>query len=43
VLMSGTRPDGAVAASADLVLQKPFELDELLAAVQRFRPSVEAR
>ena len=42
VLMSGTRPDGAVAASADLVLQKPFELDELLAAVQRLRPPAEA-
>jgi len=43
VLMSGARPDGAVVAAADLVLQKPFELDELLAAVQRLRPPAEAR
>ncbi len=42
VLMTGTRPDGAAARAADLVLQKPFELDELLAAVRRFRPPAEA-
>ncbi len=37
VLMSGTRPSGGAVAAADAVLQKPFELDELLALVQRFR------
>ncbi len=38
VLMSGTRPVGGAVAAADLVLRKPFELEELLAAVRRFRP-----
>jgi two-component system, OmpR family, response regulator MprA len=38
VLMTGSRPVGETAAAADVVLQKPFELDELLAAVWRFRP-----
>lgn len=38
VLMTGSRPPGETAAAADAVLQKPFELDELLAAVWRFRP-----
>jgi CheY-like chemotaxis protein len=38
VLMTGTRPARGTAAAADAVLQKPFDLDELLAVVQRFRP-----
>jgi CheY-like chemotaxis protein len=38
VLMTGSRPGGEAAAAADAVLQKPFELDELLSAVQRFPP-----
>jgi two-component system response regulator MprA len=42
VLMTGARPVGGAAAAADLILQKPFELEELLAAVRRFRPPVEA-
>ncbi len=42
VLMTGTRPVGATAAAADAVLQKPFELDELLAVVRRFRSGVQA-
>jgi CheY-like chemotaxis protein len=44
VLMTGSRPGGEAAAAADAVLQKPFELDELLSAVQRFpRPSTGGR
>jgi CheY-like chemotaxis protein len=38
VLMSGARAAGAAASAADLVLLKPFELEELLAALRRFRP-----
>lgn len=38
VLMTGSRPAGETVAAADVVLQKPFELDELLEAVWRFRP-----
>jgi len=38
VLMTGTRLIGGAVAAADVVLQKPFELEELLAAVSRFRP-----
>jgi CheY-like chemotaxis protein len=36
VLMTGSRPTGET--DADAVLQKPFELDELLAAVRSIRP-----
>jgi CheY-like chemotaxis protein len=42
VLMTGTRPPGGMAAAADAVLQKPFDLDELLAVVRRLRPRVRA-
>ncbi len=42
VLMSGTRPVGGAVAAADLVLQKPFELEELLAAVRSFRPGADS-
>ncbi len=38
VLMTGGRPVGETAAAADVVLEKPFELDELLATVRRFSP-----
>jgi len=38
VLMTGSRPAGETAAAADAVLQKPFELDDLLAVVRRLRP-----
>jgi DNA-binding response OmpR family regulator len=42
VLMTGTRPAGGTAAAADAVLQKPFELDELVAVLRRFRSRVQA-
>ncbi len=42
VLMSGTRPVGGAVAAADLVLRKPFELEELLAAVRSFRPGADS-
>jgi CheY-like chemotaxis protein len=42
VLMTGSRPAGDTAAAADAVLQKPFELDDLLATVRRFRPRRQA-
>jgi two-component system response regulator MprA len=42
VLMSGNRRVGPAAAGADAVLEKPFELDELLAAIRRFLPDAEA-
>jgi CheY-like chemotaxis protein len=41
VLMTGARSPRA-APKADAVLRKPFELDELLAVVRRFRPPVKA-
>jgi DNA-binding response OmpR family regulator len=37
VLMTGTRAASEASVAADAVLHKPFELDELLAVVQRFR------
>lgn len=37
VLMTGTRHAGGAVAAADAVLEKPFELEELLGAVGRFR------
>jgi CheY-like chemotaxis protein len=37
VLMTGTRHAGRAVAAADAVLEKPFELEELLGAVGRFR------
>jgi CheY-like chemotaxis protein len=39
VLMTGTRAVGAPAPAADAVLEKPFELDDLLAVVRRLRPA----
>jgi DNA-binding response OmpR family regulator len=38
VLMTGSRLVDETVAAADAVLQKPFELDDLLAAVRRFPP-----
>ena len=38
LLMTGSRPTGEMVAAADAVLRKPFELDDLLAAVRRFPP-----
>jgi CheY-like chemotaxis protein len=37
VLMTGTRHAGGAVAAADAVLEKPFDLEELLGAVNRFR------
>ena len=42
VLMSGTSSAGEAATSADAVLRKPFELDELLDLLRRFRPPGQA-
>ncbi len=42
VLMTGARTTGGAVAAADAVLEKPFELDDLMTAVRRFRPRVEA-
>jgi CheY-like chemotaxis protein len=42
VLMTGTRYSEAAAPAADAVLQKPFELDDLVAVVRRFRPAANA-
>jgi CheY-like chemotaxis protein len=42
VLMTGARRPGAAVAAADAVLEKPFELEALLAAVRRFPRRVEA-
>ncbi len=39
VLMTGTRAVGEAGRAADAVLQKPFELDELLALVRRLGPA----
>jgi hypothetical protein len=36
--MTGHRSAGAAADAADAVLEKPFELHELLTAIGRFRP-----
>jgi DNA-binding response OmpR family regulator len=42
VLMTGARTIGGAVAAADAVLEKPFELDDLMTAVRRFRPRAEA-
>jgi len=39
VLMTGTRHAGGAVAAADAVLEKPFELEELLGVVSRFHPA----
>jgi DNA-binding response OmpR family regulator len=36
--MTGSSPAGETAAAADAVLQKPFELDDLLSVVRRLCP-----
>ena len=38
VLMTGNRGGGEATAGADAVLEKPFELQELLTAIGRLRP-----
>jgi CheY-like chemotaxis protein len=43
VLMTGSRLAGESGVAADAVLQKPFELDELLSTVRRLGPRQEAR
>jgi DNA-binding response OmpR family regulator len=42
VLMTGRRSAGLAAGAADALLQKPFELDDLLAVVRRFRSPTKA-
>jgi two-component system response regulator MprA len=42
VLMTGARRPGAAVAAADAVLEKPFEIETLLATVRRFPRRAEA-